>query len=168
MKIIVISDSHGAEFYIKKVLDMHRDADAVIFLGDGVRDFFSLREKYGTLAFIGVRGNCDIGYGDMYDTRITEEITLEGKRVFACHGHTYSVKGGLGVLADAARARGADIALFGHTHKRTEIYLPAEKDNEKPLYLINPGSIGGRGEGGHSFAVLEIKGNGVLVSFGSV
>ena len=69
MKIIVISDSHGAEFYIKKVLDMHRDADAAIFLGDGVRDFFSLREKYGTLAFIGV------GL-EVYDPQKTEGYVL--------------------------------------------------------------------------------------------
>ncbi len=168
MKIIVLSDSHGGGFYIKKVLDMHRDADAAFFLGDGISDFFALKDNYSTLAFIGVRGNCDIGYGDMYAARACEEITLEGKRVFACHGNAYSVKGGTGALVAAARARNADIVLFGHTHKRCSMYIPEGEGGERPLYLINPGSVGGRGDEGHSFCVLDIRDGQVLSSFGSV
>ncbi len=168
MKIIVISDSHGGGIYIKKVLDDHRDADAVFFLGDGISDLFSLREKYPKLAFIGVRGNCDIGYlGDMYSVGVCEQITLEGKRIFACHGHTYSVKGGVGTLVSAARAREADIVLFGHTHKRMDRYIPEDGEG-RALYLINPGSIGGRGGEGHSFCILDIRDGGVLASFGEV
>ncbi len=168
MKIIVFSDSHGGGIYIKKALDMHRDAEAAIFLGDGISDFYLWRHKYPECAFIGVRGNCDIGFGDMYNAPISEEITLGGKKIFACHGHTYSVKGGLGILADAARARGADIALFGHTHKRCDMYLSEEHQNASPIYLINPGSVGGRGDEGHSFCLLDIREGGVLVSFGEV
>jgi len=180
MKLVVFSDSHGGAIYIKKALDMHRNADAAIFLGDGISDFFAWRERYPEIAFIAVRGNCDAGFGDMYGARATEELTLDGKRIFICHGNTYGVKGGYGNLVHAARLRGADIVLFGHTHQRLERYISEGEGAEdadaagcacgtKPLYLVNPGSIGGRGsEGEHSFGIVEIKGNGVLVSFGCV
>ena len=175
MKLVVFSDSHGGGIYIKKALDLHRTADAAVFLGDGISDFFAWRERYPDIAFIAVRGNCDVGFGDMYNARHTEELTLDGKRIFICHGHTYGVKGGLGNLVRAARSRGADIALFGHTHQKLERYvseddMPDEDgDGRKPLYLVNPGSIGGRsGDGEHSFGIVEIKENGVLVSFGRV
>ncbi len=168
MKILVLSDSHGASFYMKKVIFMHKDAEAVFFLGDGVGEFLSLKDEFPSIAFIAVCGNCDIGMGTMYSLNISEQIMLCGKRIFACHGHTYQVKGGLGVLIEAARAREADIVLFGHTHKRTELYIPSDTDGGRSLNLVNPGSIGNRGGEGHSFAVVNIKENGVLVSFGSV
>lgn len=175
MKLVVFSDSHGGGIYIKKALDMHRTADAALFLGDGISDFFVWRERYPEIAFIAVRGNCDVGFGDIYNARHTEELTLDGRKIFMCHGHTYGVKGGLGSLVQAARSRGADIVLFGHTHQKTERYIGAEEMAEntdgcvegKGLYLINPGSVGGRGsDGEHSFCVLEIKENGILASFG--
>ena len=39
MKILVISDTHKNKDRLKRVLEMHRDADAVIHLGDGYADF---------------------------------------------------------------------------------------------------------------------------------
>ena len=47
----------------------------------------------------------------------------------------YGVKYDLDTLADAAAARGAEVALFGHTHK------PLVDMRGKTLFL-NPGSIG--------------------------
>ena len=35
MKLLVFSDSHGMPLYMRETLEKHRDADAVIFLGDG-------------------------------------------------------------------------------------------------------------------------------------
>ena len=166
MKILVISDLHELTANLSRVLRSHPDADAAIFLGDGAVYFLSQREKYPNTAFFAVSGNCDIG-ASSFGIRAAEEITLEGKRIFFCHGHTYGVKGGLGNLISAARAREADIVLFGHTHLPLERYIPADEDG-RALYLVNPGTLGGRSENGHTYAVITIKDDNVLISHGRI
>ena len=166
MKIIVFSDSHGDSASIKRALDNHRNADVAIFLGDGLNDFLPLKSQYPLTAFMAVRGNGDIGYMLSDEVGTSDSITLEGKRIFFCHGHTYAVKSGLGVIAAIGRARRADIVLFGHTHVRENRYLP-EEDTKAAIYLVNPGSIGARSlDRIHSFALIEIRDNGVLISHG--
>ena len=39
MKLLVLSDSHGYDEQLVAMILGHPDADAVIFLGDGERDF---------------------------------------------------------------------------------------------------------------------------------
>ena len=62
------------------------------------------------------------------------ELEVEGRRLFACHGHRYGVKSGTERLAEAAKARGCDIALYGHTH------VP-DVHEEKGILMINPGCM---------------------------
>ena len=164
MKIIVLSDSHGSSFDILKALKKHPAADAAIFLGDGADDFFLNKPRFPDIAFLAVLGNWDIGRGDKYGLRAAEEITLEGKKIFFCHGNTYGVKWGLGNIISAAKSRGADIALFGHTHAPLEKYIPADEAGGA-LYLVNPGSVG---RDSHTFAVITVKDGNVLVSHGKV
>ena len=38
MTLLVISDTHGREDRIRELLRLHREAEAVLFLGDGLRD----------------------------------------------------------------------------------------------------------------------------------
>lgn len=167
MKIIVFSDSHGDSESIRKALSIHRNADVAIFLGDGLTDFLQLKQQFPLTAFMAVRGNGDIGYM-LSDVPLSDSVTLEGMRIFFCHGHTYAVKSGTGVITAMARAKEADIALFGHTHVPVAQYLP-EEDGKKALYLVNPGSIGARAlNRTHSYALIEIRGNGVLISHGKM
>ena len=42
MKILVMSDSHGAARTLRAVLEKHRDADLVIHLGDGEREMAAI------------------------------------------------------------------------------------------------------------------------------
>jgi len=70
-----------------------------------------------------------------------------GHTIFMTHGHQYRVKAGLDAVTEAARARGAVLLLFGHTH------VPYCCVTEG-LSIVNPGSIG---MGGKTYAVLEIK-----------
>ena len=168
MKLLVMSDSHGASMNITCALRAHPDADAAIFLGDGAADFMQRRDAYPSVAFIAVAGNCDIGVGAAYGLRASEQMTLEGRRIFCTHGHAYSVKGGVGQLVSAARSRGADIVLFGHTHTPLERYIPEDEEGGA-LYLVNPGSIGGRGEDGRcTYAIVTIRDEGILISHGQV
>ncbi len=166
MKLLVISDLHEQTQNLSAVLRRHPDADAVFFLGDGAVFFLSQKEKYPNTAFFAVAGNCDIG-ASAFGIRAAEQITLEGKRIFFCHGHTYGVKGGLGNLISAARAREADIVLFGHTHLPLERYIPEDGDG-RALWLVNPGTLGGRSQDGHTYAVLTVRGDDVLISHGRI
>ena len=60
-----------------------------------------------------VAGNCDFGALEPLDGLAAFDQVV----VFYTHGHMYGVKYNLDTLADAAAARGAEVALFGHTHK---------------------------------------------------
>ena len=168
MKLLVISDLHQLTFNLPKVLRCHPDADAVFFLGDGVDAYVRIMEDFPNFASLPVAGNCDIG-ASAYGIKPTGEITLEGKRFFYCHGHTYGVKGGLGNLISAARSREADIVLFGHTHDALEQYIPEDGDG-RALYLVNPGTLGGTPQStlGRTYAVITIRDGNVLVSHGKV
>ncbi|HOO26436.1 MAG TPA: metallophosphoesterase family protein, partial [Clostridiales bacterium] len=101
-----------------------------------------LKEKM----LIAVRGNCDLASLLPYN----ETVELAGKRIYCSHGHWENVKFGTYGIREAARAKGADIALYGHTHK-------ARIDYEDGLYLFNPGSVR---EG--SYGVVDITKAGIV------
>ena len=160
MKLIVISDTHGrADTYIERVLRLHEDRDAVLFLGDGIRDFLGL--EIGNL--FAVRGNCDIYCPD--DVPTERILTFDGVRILMMHGHTHSVKSGTARLLAYARARGVGAVLYGHTHEPLERYVRAD-DEERGIYLFNPGSLGEPRGGAPSYGVIEIKKGQLLLSLG--
>ena len=144
MTILVFSDSHGKEGNINRALERQPERpDAVIFLGDGLRDLEYLDINAPTYA---VRGNCDVWSVDVSDAPYERLITVGGKRIFITHGHNYGVKSTLSPLIRRAVELDADIALFGHTHAPFEMRV--DVDNEygislsRSLMLMNPGSIG--------------------------
>ncbi len=159
MKCLIFSDSHGNPFYMKRAIAKNPDAEVVFFLGDGISDAEAVALGDSCRMWIAVRGNCDLSA--IFRDRIlnkTEEITLEGKKIMLTHGDSYGVKGGLEGLKLAARSRGADIVLFGHTHLPHESYCDG-------LYLFNPGSIS---RPQYSFGILTVTENTVLLSHGAV
>ena len=60
------------------------------------------------------------------------EIKMGPHKIFMTHGHHYFVSMTLDHLKREARARGADIVIFGHTHKPC---LKFEED----MIIMNPG-----------------------------
>lgn len=106
--------------------------DAVIHLGDVVRDAEELERRYPSLPVIKVRGNCDYDVFDLPEQRVLE---LGGVRFLVSHGHRYGVKAGLLRYWMAARENQVDVALFGHTHC-------AYCEEKSGIYLLNPGSCG--------------------------
>ena len=131
MKILVLSDSHGNTRGVLEAVTRHPDADAAFFLGEGSRDDDALEEEFPRLPVYRVCGNCDFGTFDPVEGL----APLGGVVFFYTHGQAYSVKDGLDRLAEAAKARGADVALFGHTHEP----LCEMRDG---VALFNPGSAG--------------------------
>ena len=132
MRILVLSDSHRDKISLMMAVKLHREADVVVFLGDGEEDFQC--EKMSSLLSLkevhSVRGNCDV-----YSSLPSEEtFACGGKTVFILHGHT----------------RCADIVLYGHTHIPKSEYI----DN---MYVMCPGSIR---DG--SYGIVDITDNGIL------
>ena len=132
MKLLVLSDSHGRTETLVNIIQKHPDADAIIFLGDGERDF----EKAVQDCNIGeekivcqVRGNCDCA--DRHPEIIVRDF--DGTEFLMTHGHEQNVKLAVWGLVDEAKKRKCTVALYGHTHY--ESFLVKEG-----ITLINPGS----------------------------
>lgn len=159
MRILILSDSHGDVASMLRAVERTRP-DQIIHLGDCWRDGEELKKQLPLLPVAQVLGNCDTwsfssppaqssGSWSLGAQR-TEQLllTLDGHRVFLCHGHRYQVKSSLLALSYAAREAGAELCLFGHTH------VPC-LDTTEGLTLLNPGSIG---RPFHDFAVAETDG----------
>ena len=129
MKILVFSDSHRARGGMLDAIDAHRP-DQVIHLGDLQSDAEELTYVYPKLPICMVPGNCD---GWTMDP-LKKQITLAGKRILLSHGHLWGVKKGYEAAVADARAVGADILLFGHTHRALCQQL------EDGLWMMNPGA----------------------------
>ena len=172
IKIVVLSDLHRRGDRAEQVLALHPNADGVFFLGDGLRLLPEETCREGGRLFAAVRGNCD---GFLFGSDCPEErlVRLEEYTVMLMHGHTRSVKSGLDRAVRYAAERGADILLSGHTHVAAEGYLPAGSEWDgyvlrKPMWFMNPGSLGEPREGKPSYGLLQIRQGQILLSHGTV
>lgn len=153
MKILVISDSHGAEGNLYECLECEPDANHVIFLGDGLKDIEAFQSLFKSKTFYMVQGNCD--FFSPYPT--TTSIVLGGKNIVFTHGHNFAVKQSLSLLKQLASSQKADICLFGHTH--TPFY-----EFYGGCLILNPGSINSNKANKSTYAVIEIENGRVLPS----
>ncbi len=145
MKLCVFSDSHGnAENMIAAI--RRENPLLYFFLGDGERDLALVREEFPFLPFYAVRGNCDPR------SKLSEAVTcaVGSVGIFAVHGHRHNVKyeAEPETLAAAARAEGAEVALFGHTHRPF-----CGRVGE--VLAVNPGSVGRGAHPGYAVLILE-------------
>ena len=152
-KLLVLSDSHGARGAIERILNKEqKNADAVIFLGDGLRDLEQALAFFPHLRVYSVAGNCDFGALEPLDGLAAFDQVV----IFYTHGHMYGVKYDLDTLTDVAEARGAEVALFGHTH------VPVAKQHGS-VFLFNPGSCGRCYTGPNTYGILTLD-KGKIVS----
>lgn len=147
MRILVLSDSHGDVPSLSIAIKNEKNADAVIFLGDGLNDFENVSHLLVGKKFAAVRGNCDSAFST-YPIKTIE--FFENKNIYCTHGYTEQVKFGLDKLKTAALYSDAAIALFGHTHIPYSSY-------ENGLYLMNPGSVRQ-----NSCGIVEITSQGIM------
>ena len=146
MRLLVLSDSHGRKNLLLKAVELHPEADAVIFLGDGERDIEFLKEIYPELKLYAVCGNCD--FNSANPPFLLEKFG--GKTVYAAHGHNEDVKYSLYGLKQKARSCSASIALYGHTHVPDTTY-------EEEIWYVNPGSLSvGK------YAMIDITEKGIM------
>ena len=129
MKILVFSDSHHFLSGMVQAIEEEKP-DQVIHLGDLMSDAEELAWRFRKLPICMVPGNCD-GWSN---TLPIKRITLQGRTFLLSHGHLWKVKSGYDVAIAEGRKAGADVLLFGHTHKA---YCQQLEDG---LWVMNPGA----------------------------
>ena len=129
MKILIVSDTHRAHKTLTEVVEKEKPLDMLIHLGD----------VEGGEYYIDLLVSCPVhmvaGNNDFFtDLPRSEEFEIGSYHAFITHGHGYYVSMGEEQLKEAARQRGADIVMYGHTHRPA---LTIEDD----LVTLNPGSL---------------------------
>lgn len=134
MKILVFSDTHGYTAQMHEIINRKQaGTDLVIHLGDNYRDIDTVSRDFPTVAFLGVRGNCDFIANDDYP--LWRTFTYDGHKFFITHGHMQAVKhSSYELLCAEAKKNGCDAVLFGHTHIGTHKEINGIK-------VFNPGSL---------------------------
>ena len=162
MDYLIFSDTHGGAQAMLRVIERCAGTfDGVLFLGDGLADLDRVRAVYPDLAITAVAGNCDFSAKYLAAEWREKLITPDGVRVLMMHGHHHGVKYGTSDAAAYARAKGADVLLFGHTHE------PMARTVDG-LHIFNPGSAFSPREGEPTFGRLTIRNGQVLLSHGTV
>ena len=155
MKVLVITDTHGAVRRLREIFAREQHYACCIFLGDGERDLAPYFPRPG-VTLLAVRGNND--RPSSLPLILTAEVG--GKKLFLTHGKGLHCKRDLSELCEIAHYAKADIALFGHTH------LPLQA-HDNGMLIFNPGSVYGPRNNRDSarrvgdYAVLEITPLGV-------
>lgn len=174
-KILLFSDSHGKTPLLREaILQKGKNADCLIFLGDGSYDLTSILEESFSdekikealppvIAIVcgnGDSSHCIVSFDVQTGKKLNAGCTslkipgeiifsVANKNIFITHGNRQGVYFGTSNLQAEAQIKNAQIAFFGHTH------IPAELNYS--VYLVNPGSVGSpRSFSPNSFALVEI------------
>jgi putative phosphoesterase len=151
MKVLIVSDSHGRSANLEKVIQKVSPIDLMLHLGDfeSGADYISL---FAACPVEIVAGNNDF-FADAPKEKI---LVLGNHTILMTHGHRYGVNFGTGRAKEAALQQGADILLYGHTHKPSI-------DLSSSVWAVNPGSISQpRQENGKpSYIIMDIDPKGM-------
>ena len=150
MKILIVSDTHGNHRDYNKVLEREGKFDMLLHLGDTEGGEYYIESTSGCPCHM-VAGN-----NDFFSELPQEELVEIGKyKVFLTHGHGYSVSRDTVRLKREGQERGAQIVMYGHTH-RPDIDLTDE------IIAINPGSLSYPRQMGRdrTYVVMEIDESG--------
>lgn len=132
-KILVVSDSHGNDTNLKKAIGYFgkrgEELSLLIHLGDSQGTIETIKNMVDC-PVEAVRGNCDVS-GNLPGTKL---ISIGGETAMITHGHRYGCKSGTENMRELAKANGASIVLFGHTH------IPMVETIDG-MTVANPGSI---------------------------
>lgn len=150
MKILIVSDTHGHEENLERVIEETGAVDHFIHLGDieGQEDYFEV--------LAGCPVHMVAGNNDFFSDLPREEEFWIGKyHVLITHGHYYGVSMGTSRLKEEALSRGIDIVMYGHTHR-------PEVDTDQGLTVLNPGSLSYPRQWGKkpSYILMEIDSQG--------
>ena len=146
MKALIISDTHRRNDNFLKVIEQVAPVDLVIHCGDVEGSQHLIQNAAGCPV------QCVAGNNDYFGDLPSELEFMVGRyRVWVTHGHHYYVSMSNEYLKREARARGADIVMFGHTHRPIVNW-------ENDLVVVNPGSLSYPRQDGRkpSFILMDI------------
>lgn len=151
MKILVLSDSHAALGFMRLSIAAVKP-DAVIHLGDFFDDGTAMAEENPHIRFYQVPGNCDRYRCAPWQAELLS-CRIGGVMMYMTHGHKHGVKSGTARLLADARKSGAQIVLYGHSHR------PECVQEEDGLWVLNPGTCGSYGG---SVGLIQVQDNRIL------
>lgn len=142
-RFLVCSDIHRYYDSFIKALEMaaaEGEIEKIFIAGDlemppdNIADaIYNCNAFAKTPDFYMVKGNCDDSSCGLFGDIVINGIP-GGHKIFLTHGHRYQVKSDHSVLAAVAKAKGCDIAIFGHTHMFCNEY-------HFGVHLLNPGAL---------------------------
>ncbi|HWT75255.1 MAG TPA: metallophosphoesterase [Mobilitalea sp.] len=150
MKVLIISDTHGRNLDVLRVVEKVSPIDLLIHLGD-----FEGGEEY-IKSIVPCHTEMVSGNNDFFSRLPKEKIIKIGKyTVMLTHGHRYGVNYSTYDLREAASRHQANIVMFGHTH------VPMIDMNDD-VWAINPGSLSLPRQHGRipTFIIMEIDAAG--------
>lgn len=122
MKIVLVSDSHGKDESLRKILELHPNADYYIHCGDV--------ESRPIEPYLYVRGNND--YSDEFpESRIIKTSIVN---IFVTHSHLFSYRKRKDEMAQFALKNDCRLVFYGHSHTPSDETIDGVR-------LINPGSL---------------------------
>lgn len=128
MKVLICSDTHKKHDNYLKVLEEEGPFEFLIHCGDTDGGEYLISEAAGCPCEI-IMGNNDF-FSDLPRERIFD---MGGKKVWVTHGHNYYVSLDTAIIKEEAAAKGAQVVMFGHTHR------PIIEDGS--VLCVNPGSL---------------------------
>lgn len=146
MRILVLSDSHGDYFSMKKAIEAQPTAEVVVFLGDGHMDFERCKPLLNGKRIYAVKGNNDFHC----DYPKYQVINEGGMNIYITHGNYEYVKSSFGRLIKVAQDNDCPLALYGHKHEQRE-------ENCDGVKLFCPGALLN-----DEYGVVDIIDNGYI------
>ena len=137
-KYLVISDIHGSERFLERILSKNQDATCVIVCGDLEMEFYDVeeiirRETSRSMDIRMVRGNCDSYFTSSSGVPDVITVPLTSKhRALVTHSHIYHASTNL--MAYAAMEKECDTVIYGHTHRQVD-------KTECGIRFLNPGAL---------------------------
>lgn len=150
MKVLIVSDTHRNNENFNEALSIEKDVDMLIHCGDVEGSEYYYSEVIDGPVYM-VAGNNDF----FSELEMEEEFNIGNLKVFLTHGHYYRVNMGIDMLYEEAKARGADIVMFGHIHRPMIECIGG-------IWVINPGSISYPRQPGRdkTYIIMNIDENG--------
>ncbi len=146
MRILVLSDSHGDFYSMKKAIDTQKEAEVIIFLGDGYMDFERCKHLLEGKRIYSVIGNNDFGCKYPRNSIIEEG----GLKIYITHGHYEYVKSTLASLLKISKRNNCQLALYGHNHRQQQDYTDGVR-------MFCPGALKQ-----DEYGVIDITNNGFI------
>lgn len=150
MRVLIVSDTHRRNENYLKALDKVSPVDMVIHCGDIEGSEYLISESAGCPVQM-ISGNNDF----FSELPREKEFYIGRYKVWLTHGHSYYVSMNNEILKQEAKDRGADIVMYGHTHKPV-----VEIQND--IIAVNPGSLTHPRQEGRrpSYILMELDRNG--------